>query len=136
MAEICGTAGTNNTTITVGDYYPTTTDGSNWVAWQGDTIYPPNDGWKSEYIQKEEVKEMRGLFEVFVVDPKRGEIVYGDIVVAKDTETAMFKVLQEGAKVIPLTDVYDLDELDFICNRLGDVRKKKEVQRVRVVKEE
>jgi len=44
-------------------------------------------------------------------------------------------VLQEGAKTIPLTDGYDFDDLDIICNRLGDVRKKKEVQRVRVVKE-
>ena len=130
MAEICGTAGTNNTTITVGDYYPTTTDGSNWVAWQGDTIYPPNDGWKSEHIQKEEVKDMRGLFHIVVVEYKTDKILEDGLIIARDREAAKIKALA------PFADKYDLDDLDAICNKLGDVRKKKEVQKVEIVESE
>ena len=88
-------------------------------------------GIVSPNTKKGEVREMRGLFEVFVVDPEEGEIVFGDVVVAKDKEMAKLKVLQ--ACEVPLDD---LDDFDIICNRLGDVRKKKEIAEVRVVKDD
>ncbi len=88
-------------------------------------------GIVSPNTKKGEVREMRGLFEVYVVDPEAGEIVYSEDVIAKDKEMAKLKALQ--ACEVPLDD---LDDFDIICNRLGDVRKKKEIAEVRVVKDD
>ena len=123
---ISGSVG--NSAVWINDgYWPTTTNGSNWVAWQGDTIFPPNDGWKSEYNQKGEVKDMRGLFHIVVVEYKTDKILQDGLVIAKDRETAKIKALA------PFADAHDLDDLDAVCNKLGDVRKKREVQKVTIV---
>lgn len=79
-----------------------------------------------------ETKEsnMRGLFEVFVIDPESGEILLNDLKVAKSAESAKFKALQ-----VQKFEGFDFDDLDVIVRRIGDVQAKKEVQEVRVIKE-
>ncbi len=125
-----------------GDYYPPTTGGSSsWPVgitttsqWGWDAT-PPSGEWMrmpssvpyDVYI-KEEVRDMRGLFQFYVVDPEKGKVVGDGLVIAKNKETAKIKALA------PFADKYDLDDLDIICNRLGDVREKKEVQEVKIVK--
>ncbi len=81
--------------------------------------------------EKEEVRETRGLFDVYVVDPEAGGVVYSGVVIAKDKEMAKLKALQACEILLD-----DLDDFDIICNRLGDVRKKKEIAEVRVVKDD
>ena len=131
--DACGDSmSVGNTSIEI-----TTTDGSAtyWGSYQSPIEVCPLGEWvcasSSAIYKKEEVREMRGLFDVYVVDPEAGEIVYGDVVIAKDKEMAKLKALQ--ACEVPLDD---LDDFDIICNRLGDVRKKKEIAEVRVVKDD
>jgi hypothetical protein len=76
--------------------------------------------------QKEQVS-MRGLFEVFVVDPESGKIVTEEVVVADSDKKAELKVMRA-------IDA-DPDDVDIIVRRLGDVRPKRKVQEVRMVKE-
>lgn len=130
----------NTATISSDAYYPTTTDNTVWNGdWVGNwkLVQPPEVHFSIyQEPKREEVKDMRGLFRVFVVNPEKGEVIYQDLTVAKDKETAKYKVLRLAAKTIPLADGYDLDDLDIICNRLGDVRKKKEIQEVRMVNDD
>ena len=114
----------SNVTHTVG----TRTLDINWVA---NPVYPILAS-----PQPEERKEtnMRGLFEVIVVDPSDEIVVQiggyqRNHVVAKDETSAKIKVLK-GA-----TLPKDLDEYDVIVVRLGNVRAKQEIQKVVVVKE-
>lgn len=72
---------------------------------------------------------MRGLFEVFVVDPTSGEIVFEKRLLAADEAKARLKAAVQ-AKLDR-----DVDEYDIIVRKLGDVRAKKQVQEVRVVSE-
>lgn len=82
------------------------------------------------YLEKKEVKEeMRGLFYVAIVDYLNDTVLEDGLYIAKDAETARIKALSVFA------DTYDLDDLDVVCQRLGDIRKKKEIQEVKVVKE-
>ncbi len=112
----------------------TTTDGSTtyWGSYQSPIEVCPSGEWvrasSSAIYEKEEVRDMRGLFQFYVVDPEKGEVVGDGLVIAKNKETAKIKALA------PFADKYDLDDLDIICNRLGDVREKKEVQEVKIVK--
>lgn len=78
---------------------------------------------------KKEVKDMRSLYHVVVVNYKTDEILEDGLVIAENAEKARIKA------AAPFVNGYDLDDLDVICNKLGDVRKKKEVQKVQVVKE-
>lgn len=75
----------------------------------------------------EERKPMRGLFEVFVVNPESGEIEARDVVVADNDKKAELKVMRA-------LDV-DPDDVDIIVRRLGDVRQKRHIQEVKVVKD-
>lgn len=112
-----------------------------------DTTTVSPDNWTGEYVQddrewvrvpspnstlyalyeKEEVKDMRGLFHIVVVEYKTDKILQDGLVIAKDRETAKIKALA------PFADAHDLDDLDAVCNKLGDVRKKREVQKVTIV---
>lgn len=112
--------------ISTGDYSSSGT----WTSWKGDTTYPPSGGsWVTLYTERKEVNEMRGLFYVVVVDYQNDTILEDGLYIAKDAETAKIKALSVFA------DTYDLDDLDVICQRLGDIRKKKEIQEVKIVKE-
>ena len=128
--DACGDSmSVGNTSIEI-----TTTDGSAtyWGSYQSPIEVCPLEEWvcasSSAIYKKEEVREMRGLFQFYVVDPEKGEVVGDGLVIAKNKETAKIKALA------PFADKYDLDDLDIICNRLGDVREKKEVQEVKIVK--
>ena len=67
---------------------------------------------------QENKNHMRGLFEVFIVDPETASLVAHEHVVANDERSAQLK----GALSAKLGDV---DDYDFIVRRLGDVRAKK-----------
>ena len=74
---------------------------------------------------------MRGLYQVYIVDPEDDKIiaVWGPEV-AFTGGNAQMKAI---AKCSPFGK--DIDDLDFVAVRLGEVREKKEVQTVKVVKE-
>lgn len=74
---------------------------------------------------KKESKRM--LYEVFIVDPELEEVVYHTYKVATSATGAERKVLTS----IQLDK--DVEDLDFITRKIGDVRSKKEVQEVKVV---
>ena len=75
-------------------------------------------------------ENMRGLYRIIVVDPKSEEIVGPIFVIAKDESGALLKAdLPQGIRSYS-------DHYDFIVDRLGDVRAKKDVQKVKVVKED
>lgn len=79
----------------------------------------------------EEVEEMRGLFAVYVVDPVEGDVVYQGVVVARDAKNAEFKVLSAAMRVTE--NEFEVDDLDVISVRLGNVSAKKGITTVRVV---
>ena len=122
---ISGTTGNTTTWTNDGRFLDCWENG--WQDWKGGqpSIASPN-----AFYEKEEVKEMRGLFHTVVVEYKTDKILEDGLVIAKDKEIAKIKALA------PFAEKYDLDDLDVICNRLGDVRKKQEVQKVCVVKED
>ncbi len=86
---------------------------------------------KLDITSQKEVKEMRGLFEVYIVDYRKDRVLASDTVIADNAEKAKMKMLTQWDTVID----YNLDDLDIICVRLGDVRKKAEVQKVKVVED-
>ena len=71
---------------------------------------------------------MRGLYEVFIVDPKTGKVITIAPLVASDENNAKMKAV---ARTTLSTD--DLDDYDIIARKIGDVRAKKSVQEVKVV---
>lgn len=75
---------------------------------------------------REEKTNMRGLFEVFVVNPETGDVDGPFHVIAKDEAAAKIKVVAKE-----LADI-DIDDFDIIVRRLGDVRPKKTVQTVKL----
>ncbi len=136
MATTVTYMGSSDTVAVVNNsYYLAVTDGSSWSG--GLICREISAGAGMPMIEtrtyqrineKEEVRDMRGLFQFYVVDPEKGGVVGDGLVIAKNKETAKIKALA------PFADKYDLDDLDIICNRLGDVREKKEVQEVKIVK--
>ena len=73
---------------------------------------------------------MRHLYEVFVIDPEEDEILFTDTFIAKSGSSAKIKALSKT----DLNDI-DFDDLDVIVVQLGDVRDKKEIQEVKILKE-
>lgn len=73
---------------------------------------------------------MRGLFFVYIVDPILDVVIsITGPIVAKDSDNARLKAVQAAGEAL----TKDIDDYDIIVCRLGDVRKKKEVQEVKVV---
>ena len=125
---ISGTAGNTATWINDG-YFPSGT----WVAWNGDTIYPPlGFSWAPFITERKEVKEMRGLFHIYVVDYEHDQVITEGHIIADDEAKAKMKALHCWNDAVAN---YDLDDLDIICVKLGSVRRKKEVQEVKILKE-
>ncbi len=90
------------------------------------TIYSPI------HTNNESEDEMRGLFLAWVVDSDEDVVIYQtDPFVAKDEDAAERKLIQRAASDL----TKDVDDYDFCLLRLGDVRQKKQVQKVEVVKE-
>jgi len=78
---------------------------------------------------KEVKKEMRCLYHVVVVDYKKDNILEDDLYIAESPEKAKIKALAQ------FVDDYDIDDLDVVCNKLGEVRKEEKPQKVQVVNE-
>jgi hypothetical protein len=80
-------------------------------------------------IKEEGEKMNRGLYEVVLVDPE-DDAVESYYVVASDEGKAKVKAMRlyDGTK--------DVDDIDVIVRRLGDVRQKRVVQEVKVVKDD
>lgn len=117
-----------------------TTGNSDWRFETGTACGPyhwvsePRNGANAVWninIQVEEVREMRGLFHVILVNYKT-EDIWDRFIVADNAEKAKIKGLLCYGEDNPDMEV---DDLDIICNKLGDVRKKKEVQKVTLVKD-
>lgn len=91
---------------------------------------PPMNAYPYPTQPEEKKEPMRGLFEVFVVDPEddKQNIVFQGFFTAKDETSARLK-----AAVAAKLDVAEMDNHDFIVRRLGDVRNKKTVQEVKVI---
>ncbi len=66
---------------------------------------------------------MRGLFEVFIVDPEAGAVHSTAVVVADDAVAAKVKAIRKNYA----NDV-DIDDLDIIVRRVGDVSPKKKAE--------
>ena len=74
---------------------------------------------------------MRGLYEVFIIDPVEDKVLGTHQLIAKSGSSAKIKALSIqglGADV-------DVDDLDVIVVMLGDIRDKKEIQEVKILKD-
>lgn len=116
-------------------YTTSTSDSTGGVTWQyTEPIHcQPPIVIPSVWIpaEKPERKNMRYLFRITVVDPKTEEIEDGPMfVVAKDRSEVMLKApIAQG-----LRD--RADDYDFIIEQVGEVRPKRETQKVTIAKEE
>ena len=75
---------------------------------------------------------MRGVYEVFIVDPEAGKVVVWGPEVAASDENAKMKAITAFAAVF---EGKDIDDFDFGVVRLCGIRAKKEIQTVKVIKE-
>lgn len=99
---------------------------------------PPAVGYGPEEVKKEQPR-MRGLFEVFIVDPEATEpdrqiVSYGQFI-AKDEGAARLKGWTKAVSGSRGLEDKDADDYDIIVRRLGDVRERRRVQEVKVVTE-
>ena len=128
----CAVAGTADTATTW-------TDNAGCIRVYPNTISPPTEksvwedgtNWVATHQPKKEEKDMRFLYEVNVVDYKKEEILCTKKVIADDEGMAKALIMAEegyGKK--------ELRKYDFIIVKLGEVRKPKEVQKVKMVDEE
>ena len=78
----------------------------------------------------ERKKNVRGLFEVFIVNPETDTVWCERKVVARDADGARMKAIRLG-----IPPEHDPEDYDVICRRIGDVRLKTKVKEVRVVKD-
>jgi len=112
--------GTNNdTSDTVFGGYIATTPNNEPVLWNTITI-----GGSSE---PERDKNMRRLYRITVVNPKTEEVFDPALIIAKDEQAAMVKAALKG------TISGRIEDFDFCIEIVGDVRAKKETQKVKVV---
>lgn len=96
------------------------------------TVGNPFGNFMQKLETRGEVKQMRGLFNVHIVDPDKGKVVASCLLmVAKSGSNAKLKAISEIAATGVLDG--DIDDYDIIDVRLGDVRAKKEVQEVKVI---
>lgn len=80
--------------------------------------------------EPERDKNMRSLFRITVVNPKTEKIFPETKVIARDRESALLRADLPGeVRANP-------DKYDILVEHVGDVRAKKDVQKVKVVKEE
>lgn len=125
--------GINGITTTDAPWNSNVTD--SLVYAESGTWYPPDLrrlGISMVEVGKED--NMRGLFEVIIVDGETGELqkvdgIIRSLVVAKEEASAKLKIVSKAALV------KDVDDYDIIVRRLGDVRPKRQVQEVKLAKE-
>lgn len=68
-------------------------------------------------------RQMRGLFSVYIVDPETDDIVYEGQHIASDEGAAKMRAATRAGELPK-----DLDDLDVIAVRLGNVRDREEMQ--------
>ena len=86
--------------------------------------------WYIDSIYQKKEENMRGLYRITVVNPKTEGITEYLPVVARDRGNAILKTN------LPETIRQNIDDFDILVEHVGDVRAKKDVQKVRVVKED
>jgi len=70
------------------------------------------------------------LYDVYIVDPEAEKVIFHKPgVIAKDETLAKMIAFKDCPLEKPI------DEYDFICHPLGNVRPKKEMQEVKIIKE-
>ena len=74
---------------------------------------------------------MRYLYEVYIGDPEADSLMNHSRVIAKSGSSAKIKALSKAS----LADDVDVDDLDVIVVQLGEVRDKKQIQEVKILKE-
>jgi hypothetical protein len=70
---------------------------------------------------------MRGIYMVVIVEPQKEKVKGPFFVIAKSAESAKFRAANEAG-------IEDIEDYDIVPVRLGDVREKKVVQEVKIVK--
>jgi hypothetical protein len=78
---------------------------------------------------KEEKEPVRGLFRVYIVDPKTDEVITCPSFVAKDANNAQIRAVQKAGDKL----TRDIDEYVILVERIGDVPAKRAVQEVKMV---
>ena len=133
----------NNTATWTGNYTNSTTTASSWtyhptvthIERIGQPIYIGRAFVPSivQEPKKGKVKRMdRGLFLVYIVDPATDEVVHETgAIVAKDEDNAQLKAVRMAGGTL----TKDIDDYDIVVVELGDVRDKKTVQEVKVIKD-
>ena len=115
-------------------YYPTTyvsnVSDPEWHYW-GTPVYPNTTTVVVRNENKKEEEKMDGLFRVIVVEYKTKKIIGDNLVIASE---------ESNAKIIGLNmakaDLDALNDYDVIVQRLGSVRQKQKVKKVKVVTED
>ena len=73
---------------------------------------------------------MRGLFIVYIVDYKKSKVLFvSEPLIADNEQKVQMKALQAWGGDV------DLDDLDILVQRIGNVRAKKETQEVKILKD-
>lgn len=85
---------------------------------------PPSRGTDvTEISPSSKEREMRGLFTVIIVDPETDDIIYEGKHIAADEGAAKMRAATRAGELPK-----DLDDLDVIALRLGNVRDREELQ--------
>lgn len=109
--------------------YTINTDGVSWNGWPSPPIATP-------LLEKEE--PMRGLFEVFIVDPEGIDpLPYECKVIAGSEESAKMKAMLAFRSADDMGHFRgrDIEDFDVLARRIGNVRPERQVQEVRVLKD-
>ena len=131
-------------TMVNNSYYPTVTDGSSWSGGlicreiSAGASVPMIEARTYQTInKKEEVRDMRGLYEIWVIDPDEEVVVFylggKNAIVADDSEMAKLIAARGGEGAF--FGKVALRKYHYYARKICDVPKPKEVQEVRIVKE-
>lgn len=157
---MCGCNRMLDSGATFAGYNTITTNNTAYQLWNGP---PPRDYAREQQemmrvmqslqVQQppkaKEQKPVRGLFEVFIVDPtghvskdgialtQPGDVPYECKVVANSEESAKMKALIAFQSADDLSHYRgrDIEDFDVIVRRVGNVRPIRSVQEVRVIKD-
>lgn len=112
------------------------TERSNQTSGHTFVQYPQIQPMAVNYVQPTEPKPerkkkpMRGLFEVFIVNPENDTLWAEIKVIANDGDGARMKAVRSG-----IPPEKDPEDYGIIVRRIGDVRAKTKVKEVRVLKD-
>ena len=128
-----------------GNSYTTAdTTGTNYTAWTDWNFRTEQPGEWREVLRYElnnhikecklEKENTRMLYEVYIYDPEAERIIHRWVGAAKDESTAQMKAWQDRCtQTFGVGESTNVEDYDFVCNELGTVRAKKEVQEVKII---